>query len=161
MESAIRYGWFILVGAATYWGTDALIQWTHPPHRIWISLLTFGVPSVVGGVWYRLFRKARYENYPKAFPLFMLLGIWALGPLAIAVTMQFLGGTILDIDKLQGFLMVWAAFPASTFMMSTYSGSLGGLIISTILLLILSLVASSKRRASNKRLQIDAATPRD
>lgn len=125
MESTKRYGWFFLVGAAAYWGTDAVIQWTHPLHRIWISLLTFGVPSVVGVVWYRLFRKARYGNCPKAFPLFMLLGIWALGPLAIAVTMQFLGGTFLDIEKLQGFFMLWAAFPATTFIMSTYSGSLG------------------------------------
>lgn len=152
-ERAKAYGHYFFLGAGVYWGTDALIQWTHPPHRIWISLLTFGVPLIVGLMWYRLFRKKRYVDHPKAFPLFMLLGVWALGPLAIAATMQFLGGKFLDIGNLQSFLVLWVMFPATTFMMATYSGSLGGLIITTVLLLILSLVAANRQRASNNSFE--------
>jgi len=81
--------------------------------------------------------------------MFMLLGIWAIGPLAIAATMQVLGGKFLDVENIQSFFMLWAFFPATTFMMSTYSGSLGGLILTTVMLLILSIVAGIKMRASN------------
>ena len=144
MERIKAYGQFILIGAGSYWGTDAIIQLVHPPHYIWIFLLTFGVPFVVFAAWYHLYRKTRYAPYSKGFPLFMLLGIWALGPLAIAVTMQAQGGKFLDVDNIQGFFMLWAAFPATTFMMSTYSGSLGGLIITTIMLFLLAIVAGRK-----------------
>jgi hypothetical protein len=118
-------------------------------------LLTFGVPVIVGVTWFRLSRREPYRNYPSGFPLFMLLGIWALGPLAIAATMQVLGGRFLEPDQLQGFWLVWAAFPATTFIMATYSGSLGGLIITTFLLLVVSIIAGFRHKASNKPLKND------
>lgn len=157
MERIKIYGLFFLVGAAAYWGSDALVQLIHPPHPIWILLLTAGVPFVVGLVWYRLFRTASFKTYPKAFPLVMLLGIWALGPVAMAVVAQLQGGTFMDAEKLGGFLVVWAMFPMTTFVMSTYSGSLGGLLITTVLLPILSLVASRKLRTSDNVPRADAS----
>jgi len=153
MKSAKRYGWYFLLGACAYWGTDALIQLIHPPHIVWISLLTFGVPFVVWSVWFRLYRAEGYNQHPKAFPLFMLFGVWALGPLLMGITAQLQGGTFLEAGKIGQFLIVWAMFPATTFMMSTYSGSLGGLVISTIMLFILSSVGSNKLKASNKAPQ--------
>ena len=79
----------------------------------------------------------------------MLLGIWALGPIGIAIPGQFNGGSFLDVDKIDTFLMLWAIFPASTFIMSTYSGSLGGVILVTVSLLIVALRASKNHKASN------------
>jgi hypothetical protein len=78
----------------------------------------------------------------------MLLGIWSLGPLGIAIPGQFNGGSFLDPDNIGSFFTMWAIFPVSTFIMSTYSGSLGGVLLVTILLLITTLVASIKHKAS-------------
>ena len=140
---------YILIGAGTYWLTDGAIQIIRPEHYIWISLLTFAVPLTVIFVWYKLYKKQNYYKHPKAFPLLMLLGIWALGPIGIAIPGQFNGGSFLDADKIDTFLMLWAIFPASTFIMSTYSGSLGGIILVTVSLLIVALRASKSHKASN------------
>jgi len=146
---------FILIGAGAYWITDGIIQLIQPEHKIWISLLTLRVPITVIYVWYKLYKHPKFYNYPKAFPLLMLLGIWSLGPLGIAIPGQFNGGSFLDPDQINTFFTMWAIFPVSTFIMSTYSGSLGGVILVTILLLIISSVASAKYKTSNKALQSD------
>jgi len=56
---------------------------------------------------------------------------------------QFNGGSFLDPDKTGTFFTMWAIFPVSTFIMSTYSGSLGGVLLAT------ALVASIRHKASN------------
>ena len=140
---------YILIGAGAYWITDGVIQLIRPEHKIWISLLTFAVPITVISVWYKLQKHPNFYNHPKAFPLLMLLGIWSLGPLGIAIPGQFNSGSFLDPDKIGTFFTMWAIFPVSTFIMSTYSGSLGGVLLVTILLLITALVASIKHKASN------------
>ncbi len=50
-----------------------------------------------------------------------------------------------------------AYWPASTFMMSTYSGSLGGLLITTTILLVAALYNGVKQIMTNKKLKRDAA----
>lgn len=86
----------------------------------------------------------------------MLLGIWLFGPLAMAIGILPAGGKFLEMDQLSGFFMLWAMFPASTFMMSTYSGSLGGVGLATLVLLVAAAVSSVRRKASNPRLDADA-----
>lgn len=148
---------FIFIGAAAYWLPDGAIQIIRPEHNVWISLLTFAVPLTVMFVWYKLHKLTSFYNYPKAFPLLMLLGIWLLGPLGIAVPGQFNGGGFLNVENIGTFFTMWAIFPISTFIMSTYSGSLGGIALITILLVITARVASSKHKASNKALNTDSA----
>lgn len=158
MEKFKEFIKFIIISAISYWVTDALIHWSQPPHWLWISFLTFGVPLVIGVVWYFFSRKKTIANYPKAFPLSMIIGIWMMSPLAIAIIMQPLGGEFLDFDNLGSLLFMWSIFPIATFMMSTYSGSLGGLIITTLMLIIIALVAGVRYSASNIRLKSDQQT---
>ena len=153
MKEAKNYSTFFLIGAAAYWVPDILFHLVKPPHFVWISLLTFCVPMVVGITWFRLAKRTPFDFYPFGFPISMLVGIWVLGPLAIAVGMQSMGGKFLEPDNLMTFLKLWAAFPMATFMMATYSGSLGGVIITTVLLIIVSIISWKKMR---KRTSVPA-----
>jgi len=137
---------FILIGAVAYWLSDSIIQSIHFKHiTVWISLLTFVPPASVIFVWYKLHKKSLYLSYPKAFPLFMLLGIWLFGPIAIAIYTQFNGGSFLNLDNLLTFVIMWIFFPVSTFIMSTYSGSLGGVVLITIALIVIAYASPRKR----------------
>jgi hypothetical protein len=156
MERAKHYALYILVGAAAYWVPDILIQWIRPSHRVWISLLTFFVPAVVFATWFLLSRLPAHSRFHAGLPLFMLLGIWMLGPLAIAIGNVPGGGKFFETEQLGGFFMLWAMFPVSTFIMSTYSGSLGGVGLATLVLLVVAAISSASRKASNSRLEADA-----
>ena len=138
-----------LIGAGSYWLPDIAIQLVLSDNLLWIILLTAVVPTIVITTWYKQYKSKTFYHYPKAYPLFMLLGIWATGPIAIAVSMQFNGGTFFKME-LEMFLIMWISFPLSTFMLSTYSGSLGGIIIVSLALLKVSSIASQKYKTSNK-----------
>ena len=136
MSRVRRWVRFSLVGGLAYWVPDMLIHWVNPPHRIWITLLTFVVPAIVIFVWFFLARKAEYHEHRRSLAWLMLIGVWVFGPLGIAIGGATLGGTFLSPENITQFYILWSMFPATTFMMSTYSGSLGGVLLVTILLCI-------------------------
>jgi hypothetical protein len=141
MERASHYVLYVMVGAITYWVPDILIQWIRPPHVVWILLLTFFVPTLVATTWFVLSRQPRHSRFRIGLPLCMLLGIWSLDPLAIAIGMVPNGGTFLEPEQLGEFLVFWVMFPLATFIMSTYSGSLGGVGLVTLVLLLASVIS--------------------
>ncbi|KPK51806.1 MAG: hypothetical protein AMS22_10305 [Thiotrichales bacterium SG8_50] len=156
MERAKHYGLYILVGAAAFWIPDILIQWLRPPHRIWILMLTFLVPAIVGMVWLFLSQHPSHSRFRAGLPLFMLLGIWLLGPMAIAIEALPTGGKFLDSGHLGEFMMLWAMFPVSTFIMSTYSGSLGGVGLATLMLIVAAAYSAVRSKAPNSNVKADA-----
>ena len=137
---------FILIGAASYWIPDILIHWLNPRVTVWIALLTLLAPAVSGLTWCLLSVKERYKRSPASFPLLMLLGIWIFGPLAMAVGVIPAGGKFLTAEALPSFLSLWAVSPLSTWAMSLYSGSLGGIVIVTLTLLIAAAFNGLKHR---------------
>jgi hypothetical protein len=149
----MRVARFILLGAGAYWVPDILTQWVRPPDHVWIALLTFAVPLCVVSTWVFLSRRPENHKHLVALPLLMALGIWIVGPLAIAVGMLPAGGTMLRPENIREFLLLWAVFPISTFSLSTYSGSLGGLLLTTAILLAVAGVASYRVVASNNRME--------
>ena len=155
MRRVRHYALYLLVGAAAYWLPDILVQWLRPPKSIWLFLLTFFVPAVVGATWFLLSRKAPHSGYPVGLPLCMLLGIWIVGPLAMAIGTIPFGGTFLDPDQLDSFLMMWAAIPMTTIMMATYSGSLGGVGLATFMLLAAAIASGFRSWVSRKKLGED------
>src|SRR5205809_123461 len=82
----------------------------------------------------------RHRRHPTGLPLFMLLGIWALAPLGAAIGTVPTGGEFLQAGQLREFLMMWLAFPMTTTIMTTYSGSLGGVGLATLFLIVVSIV---------------------
>src|SRR5438309_463428 len=80
-----------------------------------------------------------HRRHPTGLPLFMLLGIWALAPLGAAIGTVPTGGEFLQAGQLREFLMMWLAFPMTTTIMTTYSGSLGGVGLATLFLIVVSI----------------------
>ena len=103
-------GWFALIGALAYWLPDILIHQFDFSSRIGILLLTFAVPTVVLAAYF--FARPQFPQHLYALLRFTLLGIWAAGPLGIAVGMVPHGGMFLEGDNLPKFFMLWAYSPS-------------------------------------------------
>ncbi|MCL2296961.1 MAG: hypothetical protein FWC38_09710 [Proteobacteria bacterium] len=147
MERAKHYALYLVVGAIAYWVPDILIQWLlRPSPRLWMLFLTFFAPAVVAVTWFLLSRKPSHARFFFGLPMFMLLGVWLFGPLAIAIGALPSGGTFFEPDQLFDFFSLWVMFPIATFTMSTYSGSLGGVCLATLILLV---AAGAKAIVSN------------
>ena len=115
------------IGASSYWLPDIAMHLILPENPLWFILITLVAPVIVITTWCKQYKSEIFYHYPKGHPLFMLLGIWTTGPVAIAISMQFKGGTFFEMG-LEAFLIMWISFPVSTFIMSIYSGSLGGVV---------------------------------
>src|SRR5438132_13279330 len=127
METIKAYVLSFAFGAFVYWSADVALHWMVPEEAgLWI-LLTFAVPVVVGIAYKQFCRRPDRRGYGPGIPISMLLGIWAIGPLALAVGMLAAGGKFLDPGSRVEFLKLWTVFPLATFIMATYSGSLGRL----------------------------------
>ena len=144
-----RWGLYLSLGGLAYWVPDILIQWAEPPHYVWINALTFLVPALVVSTWFLLARLQRFHEYRRSLALFMLLGIWLFGPLGIAIGVLASGGTVVRLDDIPHFVTRWAMFPATTYIMSTYSGSLGGVILATFSLCAAAAFGGQLSRASS------------
>ncbi|MEW6713786.1 MAG: hypothetical protein AB1306_01680 [Nitrospirota bacterium] len=141
------YSLFLLIGALSYWLTDIVIHFILRGTDI-ISL-TIVVPIVVTITYFYL-RKKIGQQFAVGLPMFMILGIWLFGPLGLAIGAIPGGGTFLESGNLKDFFAFFAIFPLSTFVMSTYSGSMAGLFLTTMLLIIFAMIARKKNIASNK-----------
>ena len=139
----------LLLGAAAFWVPDALAHAGRLSAPADVIVFTLLGPACALGTYQWLRR--RFPLLPTAVPLWMLLGIWILGPLGIAIGLIPLGGTFLSPDRIGGFLWIWLLFPMTTFVMSTYSGSLGGVILVTLLLLVVAALGRRRVAASNNR----------
>jgi hypothetical protein len=76
--------------------------------------------------------------------LLMLLGIWVGGPTYMVLKLPFQPTENIEMVPMKAWVWTFLIFPFSTFSFSTYTGALGGLIISTIALFLLT--ASVRRR---------------
>jgi hypothetical protein len=80
-----------------------------------------------------------------AITLWLLLGIWMLGPLSTTISSSFSGG---GFTQPAGWVLVVAGivlFAPITFMTSTYDGTLGPLAVVTLWFCIAGLIGLSKR----------------
>ena len=95
--TARNYGLFFIAGAVAYWLPDALLQYFSLPAPLGILTLTLVVPAITVGIY--LWLRRRFPEHPRAVSLFMLLGIWALGPLGIAIGMVPMGGHLSSVRE--------------------------------------------------------------
>jgi hypothetical protein len=72
-------------------------------------------------------------------PVAVCLGLWVLGPLAMFKSATPAGGGFATEGSLNNVLALTAMFPLTTFMMAAYDGSLAGLLLGTVGLMIMSM----------------------
>jgi hypothetical protein len=108
-----------------------------------ILIMTVSLPIIVPSC-YHLFRKVRgFKDHHSLTIISSVMGIWVTGPLFMMIGSSFSGGGFLQLDgffsQLSFIITCTALFPICTFMMSTYDGTLGALLITSALLPIIGL----------------------
>jgi hypothetical protein len=80
----------------------------------------------------------------------MILGVWVLGGVFMTISASFSGGGFSSADGFSGGvkLALISFFPIFTFMLSAYDGSLGALLIVTIVAVIIWFVARRRQLRS-------------
>jgi hypothetical protein len=130
-----------LLGALSFWGPEIfLCIWNRS--QISPKVLTLLLPCclLLGYFLVMRFRSTRGAEHPSR-AIFMLLGVWMLGTLAILIAASFEGAGFRTggigsavITALLGFL------PPYTFIAATYDGSLLALIVVSVLMPLLHVV---------------------
>lgn len=72
-------------------------------------------------------------------PLAVCVGLWVLGPLAMTISATSTGGGFVNDGGWLIVIALTAMFPLTTYMMATYDGSLGGLLLGSVVLLSMSI----------------------
>ena len=110
-----------------------------------VIVLTAGLPTFYGFclplIWRR---RPRFKSLlQRVVP--EVLGVWLFGPLMILISESFAGGGFAKPDAWQLLGLGTAFFPVFTFMMSTYDGTLGAVLLATLCLPVLALFVGPKR----------------
>ena len=93
---------------------------------------------------YRLVKKLQRSDHEKTILRWMLLGLWLLGGFLIMVGTSFSGaGFAISGDRLH--TLVMSLIPGIVYIMATYDGSLGALLIVTLVPLIIWVVRLTRR----------------
>lgn len=133
---------YVLVGALAFRMPDllsAVVRRTALVDAIRPLPMTALLPAILVAVY---FVARRYREAAEPAPSIAVLlgtGVWLLGPLSMTLTATFLGGGFSKGNSLEsaGYVLLLTMFPPGTFTMSAYDGSLGALILMSILILVL------------------------
>ena len=146
---------YLSLGGFTFWVPSVLLHWLRGYRfsGLDVIILTIGLPFSTALIFIIGRRVSGRRANRVSDVLFALLGIWLLGPLMMAVSATFSGGGFSKPDGWHFVLMGTGLFPIFTFMMSTYDGTLGALLLATALLPFLLIsrvapVATPKSQAS-------------
>jgi len=125
------------LGAIAFWLPEILLYGIER-HEPGVRLITLLLPCtlLVAYVAAVLIRRDR-ESMPSA-AIFMLLGVWFLGTLAISIGQSFLGGGFSrDPHSTLLGVLLGTLVPIYAFIAATYDGSLGALIAVSVLMPLL------------------------
>jgi hypothetical protein len=111
---------------------------------VWVITIVLPATTLVG-----LLLSVRLNVF-RTDTLWLILGIWVTGPIAMMLSGATGGGALSEnpVMALGGAILMTLIFPIATFIMSTYDGSLGAIAVVTLLLgLTHGLLDVRKRRA--------------
>jgi hypothetical protein len=126
----------LLLGGLAFWLPEiSLYAWERT--ELNRSLVTLLLPCTLV-VAYALVSVCRSKDFPKpSAAIFMLIGVWLFGSLAISIGVTFLGGGF-AVHPGSALLVVLLGtlLPLYVFIMATYDGSLYALIFATFIMLL-------------------------
>lgn len=149
--------WFLvytLVGAIFFWAPKIILTVIsratphaiddRSMHQVTINIVSnvlfqflLALASVAGFVIVSKLRRVKAARTFCGIAVSMLFGIWVLGPLAMAINTFFENGGGLTPDAWHSILFLTAIFPVSTFLGSTYAGTLFAVILTSFCLFFL------------------------
>jgi hypothetical protein len=126
------------LAALAFWGPDILV---HAVRRNLFSgsdvlALTVAMPLALFLCWATAAKSLHITRGAAAIR--MLFGIWLLGGLCMSIGATFSGGGFAGPDGLRGavFVIAMSLLPVYTFAMATYDGSLGALLVVSLVLFL-------------------------
>ena len=130
--------WLIcpLLGGLVFWGADALITRfaTGFSTAVWITVKVLLLPLVCGFTYWFFVKKSSSQSLLMPAAMAMLLGIWFGGPLYYLLFYAKTMKTPMGVGEMVIYI---AFFPLSTLLVSLFSGSFGGLMVTTASLMVL------------------------
>jgi len=127
---------FPLAGALLFWGADALVMtyrgtWSA---AVWISAKSIALPVACGTAFWQMVRFLSCQSRLMTAAMAMATGIWVSGPFYFLLFHLSLGERPISAGEM---LFHIALFPLATLTVALFSGAIGGLLITTVLLCIL------------------------
>jgi cyanate permease len=139
MKRILSYFIYGLIGAGVFWIPDIVIHAFYRKEFGSKAVLFFTCLAPIISLAILIFLTRRQpKHHPFIISLFMLLGIWILGPFFMSIGASFsVGGFASEYINIWTFLLqATILFPLSTWMMSAYDGSMGALILLTLIFMV-------------------------
>ena len=139
MKAAFFFLGTVLLGGLTFWLPSIVLHAVRGENFSGVDAIALtGLLPVVAVMAAVAVRRLQKTDKGAAFaPLAVGLGVWVLGPLAMFVSAIPSGGGFAVQGGWVALPVLTALFPLTTFMMATYDGSLGGLVLGSVALVLL------------------------
>lgn len=140
---------YIVLGPLIFWVPSVFLHLLRGDRFAGIEAITLTIllPLITCLALAFYWRIQRTPQGKLTFALFAVLGIWLFGPVMMAVSASNTGGGFSRPDGLHVVLVETCMFPVFTFIMSTYDGTLGALLLTTILLPSMSALSGRSKQA--------------
>lgn len=140
---------YILLGPLIFWVPSVFLHLLRGYRfsRIEVIALTILLPLITCLALAFCWRIRITPQDKLTFALFAVLGIWLFGPVMMSVSASNTGGGFSRPDGLHVVLVETCVFPVFTFIMSTYDGTLGALLLTSVLLPLMSALSGRAKRA--------------
>ena len=130
---------FMLLGATGFWLPDVFLRALRAQNfnSRDVRIITMVMPLTLLGTFLAA-KWANTEMRNRWIGLSMIAGVWLLGGFFMTIGASFSGGGFMGPDGARGavLMMVLSLFPMYTFIMATYDGSLGALLLVTLAALL-------------------------
>ncbi|WP_306535304.1 hypothetical protein [Geobacter sp.] len=124
---------FPLAGALLFWGADALVMtyrgtWSA---AVWISAKSIALPVACGTAFWQMVKLFSCQSRLMTAAMAMATGIWVSGPFYFLLFHLSFGERHMSMGEMLFHILL---FPLATLTVALFSGSIGGLVITSALL---------------------------
>jgi hypothetical protein len=136
MRSRVLILIYLITGGSSFWVPNIIyhVMKTDELSKQDIGILTILLPSgLITFYGILLWLKGRQSEGPSV-AIFMLFGVWLLGPISMLIGATFSGGGFTELGANAWIIIMLGIIPIYTFIMSAYDGSVLGLLLASSLM---------------------------